>query len=95
MKTGTLTAALAGVAVAAVLVGGAIAYQRGPRPETGSAAPLAATPSVEKAPVVKVDLASLVVGRAPQVAIIRCAVSSGDCELATPVASDRLLLSAS
>jgi hypothetical protein len=77
MKTGTLTAALAGIAVAAVLVGGAIAYQRGPRPETGSAAPLAATPSVAGVPTVKVNLATLTPGRAPQVAYVSGRVVKG------------------
>jgi hypothetical protein len=40
-KDGLLVVAVAAVAVAAVVIGGAIAYQRGPQTETGAAAPLA------------------------------------------------------
>jgi len=92
-KNSPLIIAVAAVAVAAVVVGGAIAYQRGPEPENDAAAPLSApvtpsaTPSAPSAPPAtpskkvpverKLNLAKLPAGRAPEVSYLEGRIVRG------------------
>jgi hypothetical protein len=74
-QNGQLVAVVASVAVAAVVVGGAIAYRRGPQQENQVPAPLAVTLKPSK--TTKVNLAMLPTGRAPQVVYVSGRVVKG------------------
>ena len=74
-QNGRLVAVVASVAVAAVAVGGAVAYRSGPQQENQVPAPLAAT--LPPSTPVKVDLKTLPTGRAPQVVYVSGRVIKG------------------